>query len=70
MKLIEIFNQLTFGELAQLSMGGMDAGEINDKNYDAVLSHINLGLTALHKRFPLKEGRLVVALQQEGIPIP
>ena len=63
MKLSEIFMQLTYGELSQISIGGLEQGEINEKNYDAVLSHINLGLTALYKRFPLKEGRLTVELQ-------
>ena len=58
MKLAEIFSQLTYGELSQISLGGADAGEINEANYPKVLSHINLGLTALHTRFPLKEGRL------------
>jgi len=63
MKLIEIFTQLTYGELSQVSIGGLQNGEITEKNYDAVLSHINLGLTALFKRFPLKQERITVALQ-------
>ena len=63
MKLIEIFTQLTYGELSQVSIGGLSNGEIAEKNYDAVLSHVNLGLTALFKRFPLKQERLTVALQ-------
>lgn len=70
MKLAEIFTQLTYGELSQLSLGGTEAGEINESNYDRVLAHINLGLTALYKRFPLKEGRLTVALQQGRFSYP
>lgn len=70
MKLIEIFNQLTFGELSQISIGGIEGGEINDKNYYAILSHINLGLIALYRRFPLKEGRLTLALQQGRYTYP
>lgn len=62
MKLLEVFSQLTYGELSQLHIGGGEAGEINEKNYPAVLSHVNLGLMALYKRFPLKEGRLLVSL--------
>ena len=59
MKLSEIFNQLTYGELSQIHLGGAEAGEINKDNYPKVLAHINLGLAALYKRFPLKEGRKV-----------
>lgn len=70
MKLTEIFTQLTYGELSQISMGGGEAGEINEKNYDRLLSHINLGLTALYKRFPLKQGRLTVALQPGRLTYP
>lgn len=63
MKLIEIFNQLTYGELSQISIGGGAAGEITEDNYDKILIHINLGLTALFKRFNLKEEQLTIALQ-------
>jgi hypothetical protein len=63
MKLKEIFDQLTHGELSQLSIGGAEAGAIAPTNYGKVLSHVNMGLTALYKRFPLKEGRLTVELQ-------
>ena len=62
MKLIEIFNALTNGELSQISIGGIENGEISEKNYYAVLSHINLGLTALYKRFPLQRSKAVVPL--------
>jgi hypothetical protein len=63
MKLKEIFDQLTHGELSQLSIGGSDAGAIDPANYGKVLSHVNMGLTALYKRFPLKESRLTIELQ-------
>ena len=62
MKLKEIFDQLTYGELSQLSIGGGEQGVINEDNYDKVLAHLNLGLTALHKRFMLKEGSLNLQL--------
>lgn len=58
MKLIEVFNQLTTGELSQLCIGGAAEGEITEANYGKVVNHINLGLTALYKRFYLKEGRI------------
>ena len=58
MKLIEVFNQLTTGELSTLYIGGAAEGEITEANYGKVVGHINLGLTALYKRFFLKEGRV------------
>lgn len=70
MKLSEIFSQLTFGELSQINLGGAEAGEIKEGNYDQVLVHVNLGLTALYKRFPLKEGRILVALQANRYTYP
>jgi hypothetical protein len=63
MKLQEVFDQLTHGELSQLSIGGSEAGVITPANYPRIVPHVNLGLTALYKRFPLKEGRLKLELQ-------
>lgn len=62
MKLREIFDSLTYGELSQLNIGGAKEGFIDDSNYDRMLTHVNLGLTALHRRFLLKEGSLALAL--------
>ena len=70
MKLQEIFNQLTYGELSQLSIGGGEAGAIAPANYDRVLAHINLALTALYKRFPLKENRVMIELQPGRLTYP
>jgi hypothetical protein len=76
MTLQEIFDLLTFGELAQLSIGGGEAGVIDDKNMAKILPHINLGLTAIYKRFnlknsslmlPLSEGQQIYSLLQEDI---
>ena len=64
MKLQEIFDQLSYGELSQLSIGGNDQGVIDAGNYARVLGHISLGLTALYKRFALKESRLSFPLQK------
>lgn len=62
MKLNEVFNQLSGTELALLSIGGQPQGVINSKNQGVVLNALNLGLTALHSRFALKEGRLKLIL--------
>lgn len=70
MKLQEIFNQLTYGELSNLSIGGGEEGVISEENWDRVIAHINLGLTALYKRFPLKERRIVIELLQNKMVYP
>lgn len=62
MKLIEVFNQLTTGELSQLCIGGAAEGEITEANYGKVAGHINLALSALYKRFYLKEGRVQLTM--------
>ena len=66
MKLQEVFDQLSAGEFSQLSIGGAAAGVLDSSNYTKVIGHVNLGLTALFKRFRLKEGRLTLELQ-EGV---
>jgi hypothetical protein len=70
MKLKEIFDQLTYGELSQLSIGGSEAGAVAPANYNRLLAHINLALTALYKRFPLKEGRVKIELQPGRLTYP
>jgi len=63
MKLKEIFEQLTYGELSQLSLGGGEMGGITEANYPKILAHINLGLTTLYTRFPLKESSIALQLK-------
>ena len=70
MKLQEVFDQLTYGELSALSIGGGEAGVISPANYDRVLAHVNLGLTALYKRFPLKQGRFRIQLDTARTDYP
>lgn len=70
MKLSEIFTQLTVGELSQLSIGGSADGKIAESNYPKIIPHVNLALTALHKRFPLKEGIVTLNLQPGRINYP
>jgi hypothetical protein len=63
MTLQDIFDQLAVGELAQLYTG-IDSGiaRIEDDAKPALLMHIQLGLTELHKRFLLREGTLTIGL--------
>jgi hypothetical protein len=59
MKLIEILDQLSHGELVQLNLGnGNDP--IDPTNYARIGNALNLGLAALHQRFRLKLGRTTV----------
>ena len=60
MQLSEIFEQLTYGDLKQLSVGGYDDGGIQVEHFPEVISHINLGLTALYARFPLSEKEVTI----------
>lgn len=62
MNLQEIFDHLSGSELSQMSLGGGEEG-INEGNWERVLNAVNLGLTELHKRFLLREGRVTVAMQ-------
>lgn len=70
MKLSQLFEQLTSGELRQLKIGGAEEGEISETNYRAVTNHVVLGLTALYTRFNLKEGRCNVLIQDEQFTYP
>ena len=62
MTLQDIFDQLKYGELSQISIGGNDQGVLDENNWEPLIAHINLGLMALYKRFFLKEGRVTVKL--------
>jgi len=52
MNLNDIFDQLVYGELSKSYMG--EDGEVAPRDYNRLITHINLGLTELHKRFDLK----------------
>ena len=62
MKLSDIFSQLAYGELSQLALVDSTTGLIDVARYAPLVAHTNLGLTALYKRFHLKESRLSFAL--------
>lgn len=63
MKLSDIFDQLTFGELAHVFIGGGDKKEIAPSSYREMGAHLNLALTALHTRFMLREEEILVEKQ-------
>lgn len=62
MKLIEVFQQLSVGEFAQLAIGNGGSGVILEDEQEKLVPHVNLALTALYKKFNLKEGRLTLEL--------
>ena len=66
MKLSEVFQQLAYGELSQIAMGTITDEELAEEVHAPLMAHVNLGLTALYKRFNLKEGRLVFPLSPVG----
>ena len=66
MKLAEIFDQLTFGELAQHYIGGREEfGAIQPNHYWALIPHINMALTKLYTRFPLRSEEVIIELDTE-----
>jgi len=65
MFLSDLFEQLQYGELSQLSMGGTDNIGIQPCDYPKVIPHINLGLIELYKRFPLKREEVVIQQYDE-----
>jgi len=60
MFLSELFEQLTYGELSQTAIGGLNAVGIGSEHYKQVVAHVNLALTDLHKRFPLRFEEVLV----------
>ncbi len=63
----EIFEDLAYGELAQLFVGGEGTG-VPTAEYPKIISATNLALTALYSRFPLNEKQLDIQ-QYENIAI-
>lgn len=61
MKLKYIYQQLTVGEFAQISFGD-GPGKIGENSYEPLMAHINLALSALYKRFKIKEGKVKIEL--------
>lgn len=61
MFLSEIFEQLNYGELSQVSLGGDELG-IQECDYAKVIPHVNLGLLELYKRFPIKISSSIITV--------
>lgn len=65
MTLQDIFDQLSHGELATVFAGDITGGPLEPDRKEKLIVHINMGLTALHKRFNLKQKTEVVNLVPE-----
>lgn len=64
MYLSEFFDQLTYGELAGLAIGGIDSGGIQPANYPRIINNINSGLIELYTLFPLKASEIFIQLYE------
>ena len=61
--LSELFDYLSSGEFAQLSIGGLKEGGIRELDYPRLINLTNLGLLEIYKRLPLKVRELRLDLQ-------
>lgn len=66
MKLLDVYNQLAYGELRQVALGSGGIDSTKDttpkENFVKLFPLVQSGLTELHKRFLLRERELVVTL--------
>jgi hypothetical protein len=69
MNLLELLQDLTYGELAALEMGKFIPGEPESQpdptSYAQLTSHINLGLKEIYKRFFLLSREIYIELREE-----
>lgn len=70
MTLQELLKDLTYGELARLKLGGLIPGgdfeaEVDPSRYEQLLTHINMGLKEIYKRFFLLSREIYVEEQEE-----
>ena len=60
MYLSELFDQLSYGELAQTHIGGGSEQGVGQQHYSNIITHVNLGLIEIYKRFAIKQGTVVI----------
>lgn len=65
MKLHELFQNLSFGEFANLTIGDEGAGTIPVQHQPKILAYTNQALTKLYSRFVLAEKELALDAQDE-----
>lgn len=60
MKLVDLFRQLSFGELSNLAISKEGSGEIVEEKRPQLVQYVNDGLLALHSRFLLAEKDVLI----------
>jgi hypothetical protein len=67
--LLDVFRDLTYGELSQLHIGGLIPSELESEpdpaNYTKIISHVNMGMTELYKRFFLLSREIYIQQYEE-----
>lgn len=63
MLLSEVFEQLSKGELRQLAVANSSSSVKESDQVNYLVPHVNLALSALHRRFPLRTSDLYIELQ-------
>ncbi len=64
MKLSRIFEHLTYNTLANLSLGGLDAGAVNLNDYPRLITITNAGMLDLYTRFNLRTREIALKYQE------
>jgi len=65
MYLSEVLEHLSNSELSQIALGGAKLGGVQEVDYPKIISHINLCMMDLHKKFPLKKGTAIIQMFTE-----
>lgn len=65
MILSDVLEQLSHGEFRSTALGGSQASGILEKDYPKVIPLINLGLTELYKRFPIKTKTILIEQMEQ-----
>jgi hypothetical protein len=60
MTLSEVFDYLSIGELAQLNIGTGNNGQISEDKYPLFIKYMQLSLSKLYARFPLRYEEIIV----------
>ena len=64
----ELFDNLAYGEFANIALGNSPIGEIAAQDIVKMAAHTQMGLNKLHERFNLRKGSFTLYLQ-EGIEV-
>lgn len=60
MKISQLFSQLSYGELSNLTVGDDGSGEIADQNHPKLIHHTQQALTNLYSRFAHRKAYVVM----------